>query len=64
MKHPYMVTAKDGTLRVKEGNSRPPESGLLGFKEISKMNVARIKRKESSFPNRRLQERRKVGHPD
>jgi len=57
---PYTVTAKNGTCRVKESSSRPAGSGLWGLQEISKMNAAKIKRKESSSQNRRLRERRKV----
>jgi len=58
------VISKDRTLRVKENSPHPKESGLLGLKEISIMNAARVKRKESSFPNRRARERRNIGHSD
>jgi hypothetical protein len=56
----YRVTTKDGTLQVKESSSRKIERGLWGLKEITKMDAAKVKRKESSSQNRRQGERRKI----
>jgi hypothetical protein len=49
---------------LKNKEQRESDHELLGLKEISKINAAKVKRKENSSQNRRHLERRKVTHSD